>query len=608
MSVGIEIAPKVPIYGDLYSVAGGLPPVGEYLGKIISPPAGWTSPNDKVSSGNIIHLRKYLPTSPYKYGLIAGRDHVGNSTCGAYLWVSNSLTSGWTYYDSSIAAEFTSAGWSGHPSSNPIATISAASDYGEYPAAFYDAANSRFVLCIHSSSYLVGQTQIAFTSTNFLTWTNQGSPHDALGFASSAHDGYGSYAWGAQGIVGTAVYNDLKPLNYQIVRSRDGLNFATDHRKMYGRDCAHWGINNKEMPACCPVVYFDGRPWRIGGYRDIPGSGGATTNGVLVAAPVSSDLRRLVGPAYVLTGLGAGGTDHAVATSDGASDRLFVDDDGILYVTHQIQNAAGTRAIGLTRITPRESQLIPTNTPVPAWITASGYEAGVAIDGEGMPLPAGRTRNLRTLADLDFAVVTSTPSNATETLNTGTPTFTYTDGSSGRGQLAMAVDAANEDGIYQVGPSLNTANWQELWVEVDGIILASSNNFAIQVGFTNAAFNRLWYLDCRNASGEYGRFNVFTGSSNLTDAGGFALFEDDRYQASQNLKVGIVKRRTGTKTAKVYLELWDGDQIIAKRDITALHTDNTVRAFLRVIRHSTGNNTLSFTAVRVKGDHLVEGT
>lgn len=606
MATAIEVPPKVPIFGSEYQAAGGLPPVGEYLGKIIDPPAAWSSDN-QMSSGSIINIRKHLPDSPYKYGFIGGRDHAADATGGAHLWVANKLTGPWTYYDSTIAAEFTSAGWSGHPTSNPLAIITGPTDAGEYPTVLFDPATNRFLLFMHSTGFGVGQTTGVFTSTNFLTWTYNAAAHDTLGYAGSIHDGYGTYTWGARGIIGQTVATDVQPITYQLVRSHDALNFCVDHRRLWGRDCAHWGYNTLEFPCNAPVVYFDGKPWRIGGLRDIPASGGVSTNGTLVAAPVSSDYRRWIGPPVVLCPKGGSGTDHELATSDG-SDRVFVDDDGTIYALHQIEDSANVRALGLTRISPRSAQRPWSDQPTLAVSTQSGFDGGVGIDHEGYPVPCGRYNQLRTLADLDFAVITSVPSNAQEVSNSGTPTFTYTDAASGRGSLSIAVDSASEDGIYLVGPSLAMANWAEVWLEVDGIRTSLTNNYLMQFGFANSDYSRLWCLDCRGGTTDLGRFNVYTGVSNLTDAGSYALQQDDRRSMSHNLRIGITKRYTRTKTLKVYLELWDGDQIIAKRDITSLHSDTTIRAYIRATRHSSFSNTMSVTAIRVKAGEALTGT
>lgn len=610
MSTARPLPVSVPVFGDHYSAAGGLPPVGEYLGTIVEAPVAWGT--GKIVPGTIIPLKQYLPDSPYRYAMICGKDHVGDGTCGAYLFVSQNLASGWTIYDSSIATEFENAGWSSPPSANPVATVAAATDKGEFQDAWYDPVNDRFVMTQHSAAYLGGQTQRIFTSTDFLTWTEQGSAYDIVG-SDATHNGYGLHAWGARGFSGQTLHQGL-PLTFAQVHARGGLNFTTDLRRMYGRDCALWGYNTKEMPCHAPIVYFDGRPWRIGGLRNIPTSGGASTAGVLCAAPLSSDLRRWVGPPVVLAALGGSGTDHEAATNGGTAN-VYVDRDGIVWVTTQVEDSGGDRRVGLCKVSPRDSQRPWDNQPTYAVSVQSGYEAAVAIDAEGLPVPAGRTSanmsnnyldKLRIIADINFAQVTSTPSNVTETTIAGTPTFTYNSIATTRGELAIVVDGTDQ-GAYFFGPTFDTNDHSEIWVEVDGLRMDAAT-FLLHIGIANSGNTWQTLLDLRSTPTN-GRFQHYTGSSSYADAGNFNINGSGRYVESTNFRVGLTKRYTADKTRKVYQELWDGDQVIAMRDITSIWTENTAaRALIRTNCFTSVTNTVRVARLRAYVGDAMQGS
>ena len=552
-------------------------PFGVKVGQLIAPPGGSVP---RLVPGGVLDLhRAGFTTSPYRYMMACSSDH-SIAVSGPRFYYSNRLDSGWVSRDDA-AATFAAAGFTLNDTTNPVSIASwpGGSDYGEF---FWlrDQGDGTITLYGHSQTLGTNQTQFWATSNDGVNFTYQGFIDAPIGDQHSASYSCISDDGGLMTLHG--VKTSVFPISYAHWSSRDGDNWRYDPRTMHSRDALHFGYKTREVGKNWQVIRWRGEWWGITFFRDIPGQGGNTTNSDLIAVRISDDWRRCVGPAFFLVQRGGSGAFDE-GDCGGGYPLIYHDDRQpnrfhVFYMARVLDGSSG--AVGYAYFDADDYR-----KPTQAWTAQSGYELAGNIDRQGLPTPAG-PGPLRTLYDLSAGLVTSKPAELTETVFTSA-VFNYRAADDPAGACIEIVGGGSHQngGLLSLTQAVDTSKYSEVWVRAEGIY-TDVEDCIFQIGFYNVGnYDRgaLWSDRIQSTTR---RLIVHDGNGDDTryEVPFYTVIDELRYADKVNLSLGLIRRQSPEGSSEaVFLEMWEGDQIVACQNITADFAHAAVNPFVRII-------------------------
>ena len=208
----------------------------------------------------------------------------------------------------------------------------------ETPSVIWDDATEQFFMYYHQSGGIGSQSTMLAKSPDGVTWTKYGIVIDVISVANSPGDGHTGYFMpnkvGRQWF-GYHLYGGGDRPHFAISYSHDGQRWQTDPRPLgYGIDQTTSLAANRriEWNHSTPVMWR-GQLWWIGIVSNFT-SGSAANDRLICAAPLSADLRHLLGnPIEILP------MDAAWETTNIRNLTVY-SEDGKLYLYYCIDGDA----------------------------------------------------------------------------------------------------------------------------------------------------------------------------------------------------------------------------------------------------------------------------
>ena len=278
---------------------------------------------------SIIRAEGRLPSPIAKYYCYLSTNH-DVAEGGVWLAVADDLTGPWEAHDQ-----------------DRIYVDTVSGTQTETPSIEWEPLTQQVYMYYQNAGAGRNQSTVMASSTDGVSFTRQGvvidvpDPASGLLFPGDGHTGYARVTrisrnnWVAVTLDGGTDYA------YRALhRSRDGIRWVTDPNSLLANQEA---IADQERRVNVDDIFMvSGKPWGLA-TSPIANAGAGQKNGIVVAGPITDDLRHFDGPPEVVW-------EPTVSweSNDVQSAGIFVDDDGTIALAYVCGSTVGTNGhIGL---------------------------------------------------------------------------------------------------------------------------------------------------------------------------------------------------------------------------------------------------------------------